>query len=54
MVPRWLTRSRRLCREDGRRTAQAEALSKIAMIRLMAARHAGDQTRYRNIGSAMA
>ena len=54
MGPRWPARSRRLCREAGRRTAQAEDLIKIAMIRLMAARLAGDQTRYRNIGSAMA
>jgi transposase len=50
----WLTRCRRLCRDDERRTAHAEGLIKIAMIRLMAARLAGQQTRYRNLRPAMA
>jgi transposase len=50
----WLTRCRRLCRDYERRTAHAEDLIKMAMIRLLAARLAGHQTRYRNIRSAMA
>jgi hypothetical protein len=42
----WLTRCRRLCRDYERTTAHAEDFIKIAMIRLMAARLAGQQTRY--------
>lgn len=45
----WLTHCRRLCRDYERRTAHAEDMVKIAMIRLMAARLTGQQTRYRNI-----
>jgi len=45
----WLTRCRRLCRDFERTIAHAEDFIKIAMIRLMAARLAGQQTRYRNI-----
>jgi transposase len=45
----WLTRCRRLCRDYERTTAHAEDFIKIAMIRLMAARMAGQQTRYRGI-----
>jgi transposase len=50
----WLTRCRRLCRDYERSTVHAEDLIKIAMIRLMAARLAGQQTRYRNIRPAVA
>jgi len=45
----WLTRCRRLCRDYERSTAHAEDFIKIAMIRLMAARLANQQTRYRGI-----
>jgi transposase len=45
----WLTHCRRLCRDYERTIAHAEDFIKIAMIRLMAARLAGQQTRYRNI-----
>lgn len=45
----WLTRCRRLCRDYERLIAHAEDFIKIAMIRLMAARLAGQQTRYHNI-----
>jgi transposase len=45
----WLTHCRRLCRDYERTIAHAEDFVKIAMIRLMAARLAGQQTRYRNI-----
>jgi hypothetical protein len=45
----WLTRCRRLCRDYERTIAHAEDFIKIAMIRLMAARLAGQQTHYRNI-----
>jgi hypothetical protein len=44
----WLTRCRRLCRDYERTIAHAEDFIKIAMIRLMAARLAGQQSRYRN------
>jgi transposase len=45
----WLTRCRRLCRDYERTIAHAEDLIKVAMIRLMAARLAGHQTRYHGI-----
>lgn len=45
----WLARCRRLCRDYERTIAHAEDFIKIAMIRLMAARLAGQQTRYRGI-----
>jgi len=45
----WLTRCRRLCRDYERTIAHAEDFIKVAMIRLMAARLAGQQTRYRGI-----
>jgi transposase len=45
----WLTRCRRLCRDYERTIAHAEDFVKLAMIRLMAARLTGQQTRYRNI-----
>lgn len=48
----WLTRCRRLCRDYERSIAHAEDFIKIAMIRLMAARLAGDQTRYHGIRPA--
>lgn len=38
----WLTRCRRLARDYERKTAHAEAMIQIAMIRLMAARLAGE------------
>ena len=38
----WLTRCRRLARDYERKTAHAEAMVKVAMIRLMAARLAGE------------
>jgi hypothetical protein len=44
----WLTRCRRLCR-DYERHPHAEDFTKIAMIRLMASRLAGHQTRYHGI-----
>lgn len=50
----WLTRCRRLCRDYERITAHAEDFIKIAMIRLMAARLAGQQTRYHDIRPAAA
>ncbi|MFB9185890.1 transposase [Dactylosporangium sucinum] len=50
----WLTRCRRLCRDYERTTAHAEDFIKIAMVRLMAARLAGQQTRYRGIRTAAA
>jgi hypothetical protein len=37
----WLTRSRRLARDYERKTEHAEAMIKVAMIRLMAARLTG-------------
>ena len=45
----WLTHCRRLCRDYERTIAHAEDFIKIAMIRLMAARLCGQQTRYHNI-----
>jgi len=39
----WLTRCRRLARDYERKTAHAEAMVKFAMIRLMAARLAGEE-----------
>jgi transposase len=48
----WLTRCRRLCRDYERTIAHAEDFVKVAMIRLMAARLTGQQTRYRNIRPA--
>lgn len=39
----WLTRCRRLARDYERKTAHAEAMVKVAMIRLMAARLAGEE-----------
>jgi transposase len=50
----WLTRCRRLCRDYERSIAHAEDFIKIAMIRLMAARLAGQQTRYRGIRATAA
>ena len=44
-----LTHCRRLCRDYERTTAHAEDFIKLAMIRIMAARLTGQQTRYRNI-----
>jgi transposase len=44
----WLVRSRRLARDYERLTATSEAMIKIAMIRLMAARLAGETTRWSN------
>jgi hypothetical protein len=44
----WLVRNRRLARDDERRTANAEAMIQVAMIRLMAARLAGWTTRWSN------
>ena len=38
----WLTRCRRLARDYERKTAHAEAMIDVAMIRLMAARLAGE------------
>jgi transposase len=48
----WLTHCRRLCRDYERTIAHSEDFIKIAMIRLMAARLTGEQTRYRNIRPA--
>jgi transposase len=45
----WLTRCRRLCHDYERTIAHAEDFIKVAMIRLMAPRLTGQQTRYRNI-----
>ncbi|WP_147116242.1 IS5 family transposase, partial [Pseudonocardia sulfidoxydans] len=39
----WLTRCRRLARDYERKTAHAEAMIQVAMIRLMAARLAGEE-----------
>ena len=39
----WLTRCRRLARDYERKTTHAEAMIKFAMIRLMAARLAGEE-----------
>ncbi len=39
----WLGRCRRLARDYERKTAHAEAMIKVAMIRLMAARLAGEE-----------
>jgi len=50
----WLTRCRRLCRDYERTIAHAEDFIKVAMIRLMAARLAGDQTRYHGIRATAA
>jgi transposase len=50
----WLTRCRRLCRDYERTTAHTEDFLKIAMTRLMAARLAGQQTRYHDIRQAAA
>lgn len=50
----WLTRCRRLCRDYERSIAHAEDFIKIAMIRLMAARLAGQQTRYHGIRATAA
>ena len=44
----WLIRSRRLSRDYERRTDNSEAMIKIAMIRLMATRLAGEQARWSN------
>ena len=44
----WLIRSRRLSRDYERLTGNSEAMIKIAMIRLMAARLAGEQVRWSN------
>ena len=44
----WLIRSRRLSRDYERRTDNSEAMIKIAMIRLMATRLAGEQARWGN------
>ena len=49
----WLTHCRRLCRDYERTIAHAEDFIKVAMIRLMAARLAGQQTRYHNIRPAI-
>ena len=50
----WLTHCRRLCRDYERTIAHAEDFIKVARIRLMAARIAGQQTRYHNIRPATA
>jgi transposase len=50
----WLTRCRRLCRDYERTIAHAEDFIKVATIRLMAARLAGQQTRYHNIRATAA
>ena len=44
----WLIRNRRLSRDYERRTGNSEAMIKIAMIRLMAIRLAGQQVRWSN------
>lgn len=44
----WLTRCRRLARDYERTTAHAEAMIQVAMIRLMAARLAGEQVEPRS------
>lgn len=48
----WLSRCRRLDRDYERLPANSSAFIKIALIRLMAARLTGQQTRYRNIRAA--
>jgi Transposase DDE domain len=50
----WLTRCRRLCRDYERTIAHAEDFIKVAMIRLMAARLTGQQTRYPGIRATAA
>jgi len=45
----WLTRCRRLARDYERRTAHAEAMIQFAMIRLMAARLAGEDIEPRSV-----
>ena len=44
----WLIRNRRLSRDYERRTDNSEAMIKIAMIKLMASRLAGEQARWSN------
>jgi transposase len=44
----WLVRNRRLARDYERLTANSETMIKVAMIRLMAARLAGQATRWTN------
>jgi transposase len=44
----WLIRNRRLARDYERLTGNAETMIKIAMIRLMAIRLAGEQVRWSN------
>jgi putative transposase len=44
----WLIRNRRLSRDYERLTGNSEAMIKIAMIRLMATRLAGEQVRWSN------
>jgi transposase len=44
----WLVRNRRLARDYERLTANSETMIKIAMIRLMATRLAGEQIRWNN------
>jgi transposase len=44
----WLVRSRRLARDYERLTTNSETMIKIAMIRLMATRLAGEQIRWSN------
>jgi transposase len=44
----WLVRSRRLSRDYERLTTCSETMIKIAMIRLMAIRLAGEQVRWSN------
>ncbi len=44
----WLVRNRRLARDYERLPANSEAMIKVAMIRLMTARLAGDTTRWSN------
>ena len=44
----WLIRNRRLSRDYERLTGNSEAMIKIAMIRLMAIRLAGEQVRWSN------
>ncbi len=39
----WLTRCRRLARDDERKTIHVEAMVKFAMVRIMAARLAGEE-----------
>ena len=44
----WLVRNRRLARDYERLTATSEAMVKVAMIRLMATRLAGQSVRWAN------